>query len=118
VLTGRARDAQAARAHHASRPAQAVQDAPAARNRGETQGSSYYGGEWVTRDIRLKVEVLELFAETQSEHYEAITYRQQEGYVPVIKHDRAKRAWREANKDKQRIYAARNYAKKYAKART
>jgi hypothetical protein len=80
-------------------------------------GWTDYGGEWVTRDIRIKVEVLELFAETQSEHRDAITYKQQEDYVPVIKHDRAKRAWREANKEKQRVYAARNYAKKCAKAR-
>jgi hypothetical protein len=60
---------------------------------------------------RREVEVLELFAEVQERYYEKVVRRQQEGYTQTICDDRAKRRWREANRDKQKIYAARHVAK-------
>ena len=68
----------------------------------------------MSRDLQIKIEVLELFASAHSDYFEAAEYVQQKDYVPVIKHDRAKRAWREANKAKQRLYSARYAAKKRA----
>ncbi len=61
------------------------------------------------------LEVLELFAEVSEQYTDAQTYRLREGYVPVIKHDISKREWREANKELQKIYSRRNYARKVGK---
>lgn len=62
-----------------------------------------------------KLEVLQLFAEVAEQYTDAQTYRLREGYVPVIKHDIAKREWRAANKELQRIYDRRYYARKTGK---
>ncbi len=61
---------------------------------------------------RRELEVLELFAEVQEQHREKVVRVQQQGYTPVITHDRAKRRWREANPDKQRVYAERHELKR------
>lgn len=65
---------------------------------------------------RRELEVIELFAEAQGEHRDFVVYAQQKGYTQTIVDDRAKRRWREANPDKQKVYAARYYAKVKAKA--
>lgn len=57
----------------------------------------------------LGLEVLELFAEAQSpETYIGKDYSR-------VRHDRAKREWRMKNKEKQRLYSAKHYAKKTGK---
>ena len=61
------------------------------------------------------LEVLELFAEVSERYTDAQTFRLREGYVPVIKHDISKREWREANKELQKLYSRRNYARKVGK---
>jgi len=63
----------------------------------------------------LGLEVLEIFVESAEAYSDRQTFKLREGYVPVIKHDIAKRDWREKNKDKQRLYVARNTAKKKGK---
>jgi hypothetical protein len=59
----------------------------------------------------LKKEVLEEFSEVQGTSLKDLT----QGYGPAIAHDRAKRRWREENKDLQRAYTARHYARKHGK---
>lgn len=66
---------------------------------------------------RRELEVIELFAEAQGEHRDQVVYAAQKGYSPVITHDRAKRRWREAHPDKQRVYVLRHEAKKKEAAR-
>ena len=62
--------------------------------------------------LRREVEILELFAEVANDYAHRQVYLMRHGYVPIVKHDIAKRAWREKNKDKQRAYVARNNARK------
>jgi len=62
-----------------------------------------------------QIEILELFSEIANDYADRQVYRLRDGYIPTIKHDIAKRAWREANKAKQRLYVARNYARKTGK---
>ncbi len=62
---------------------------------------------------RRELEVLELFAEAQGEHRDKVVRLEQKGYTQTICDDRAKRRWREANTDKQRVYSKRSYYKNY-----
>lgn len=61
---------------------------------------------------RRELEVIELFAEVQGQHRDKAVRLEQQGYAPVIAHDRAKRRWREAHTDKQRVYSQRYDQKK------
>jgi hypothetical protein len=62
-----------------------------------------------------QIEILEIFSEVANDYADRQVFKMREGYVPVVKHDIAKRAWREANLAKQRVYVARSKARKNGK---
>lgn len=64
----------------------------------------------------LGLEILEEFAELSEQYRDRQIYKAREGYVPIVKHDIAKRQWRNDNKALQRIYARRYYCRKIGKS--
>ena len=56
--------------------------------------------------------ILEIFAELSERYVDRQVFKMREGYVPIIKHDIAKRQWREKNKERQQLYASRHYIDK------